>query len=251
MNPLVNAVEAVSGNSDEQPKIFLSRKGYLRAVMQVIACSDRLNEAERNKLLATEMLYGVSDPGVYGMCLYDKWYRDGVQDVIQISAFFGESPVEKWITIAHELAHVLAGRGTGHNQAWKMAARRLGLANPKAQGIGCIGDLDTDLVTVLQAIPLPTDGQPICDEWSGTQNTRQKTSGCKVGVGTRNGKSQGPGSGRLRLWICECDRPYRVRLASDHFNARCQNCGALFKREGTSTEATKELVRATHSHHSF
>jgi hypothetical protein len=160
MTELVRTFEGGQKDGFDFAKLSLSRKGCLRVVMQVIACSRRLNDAERKKLLATEILYGVGDAGVYGMCLYDKWIRDGIQDVVQVSAFCGEAPLEMWITIAHELAQLLAGRGTGHDPEWKAAARKLGLLNPKASGGGCIDDLDPDLVTVLQAIPLPMDGQP-------------------------------------------------------------------------------------------
>jgi hypothetical protein len=184
------------------------------------------------------------------MCLYDKWFRDGVQDVIQVSALFGESLLEKWCTIAHELAHVLAGPGTGHGPAWKEAARKLRLINPRATGAAQSDDLDPVLIEVLQSIPLPTDGAPICDEEAGVRNKIRK--GCTVGVGTHGGKSRGVGSGsRLRLWICSCPRPYRVRVASNDFYARCLRCGALFKRGGSPDEkfADLTLVKASELHH--
>jgi hypothetical protein len=34
---------------------------------------------------------------------------------------------------------------------------------------------------------------------------------------------------RLRLWACEC--PVRVRVASDQFNATCNECGCRFRRQ--------------------
>lgn len=241
---MTQLVRLGAGGKHEDPEsaaISLTRKGYLRIVMQVIIYGGRLNEEERKKLLSTELLYGMAGPGVYGTCLYERWFRDGVQDVIQVSAFVGETLLEKWITIAHELGHVLAGQGKGHGPEWKTAARRLGLLNPKATDVGCIDDLDADLVKVLQAIPLPTDGQPICDAPGGSRTTT--VGGCKAGIGTRDGKTHGPGTGRLRLWLCQCPRPYRVRVASDDFRARCLNCGALFKREGVAQQTTKALVQ--------
>jgi len=237
----LNAGDNKDGSQSDSAELHLSRKGYLLLVMRHIVSAARLNDAERKKLLATELLYGVGGSGVYGMCLYDKWFRDGVQDVIQVSALFGESLLEKWCTIAHELGHVLAGPGTGHGPEWKAAARRLQLINPRATGAAQLDDLDPVLVEVLQSIPLPTDGAPICDEVASVRNTIRK--GCSVGVGTRGGKSRGAGFGsRLRLWLCECLRPYRVRVASNDFHARCLRCGVVFRRDGSANETGNELI---------
>jgi hypothetical protein len=40
---------------------------------------------------------------------------------------------------------------------------------------------------------------------------------------------KGPGSGsRLRLWICECVPPVRLRVARDDLEARCLCCHTNF-----------------------
>jgi hypothetical protein len=234
----VTIIGPAEPRSDGDMKVmFLSHKGYLFLTKQAIIAFARLNAEEARLLAATELLFGAGDPGVYGMCLFDKWERDGLQHVIQVSAFCSVSRVEMWITLAHELAHVLT-RGNGHGSRWRAAAKRLGLVNPKATGAGSIEDLARDLVAVLERIPLPTDGRPIADDLGGFEGKKKS---CKAGVGSCGGTSQGAGSGRLRLWLCEClPKPVRVRVASDDFRARCLTCGTLFKHRGDHYRADAE-----------
>lgn len=220
---------------------FLSRKGYLLLVMFAIIEFGRLNEEQGKKLRSTQLLYGVGEPGVYGVCIYDKWVRDGIQDVIQVSAFYGVAPDEMWVTMTHELAHVLAGEDAAHGSIWRASAKRLGLINPKAAAAPSIEDLDPDLVDVLRLIPLPTEGEPLCDK-EGSQSIPQHK-GCRIGIGKRGSKTHGPGSGRLRLWICDCAQPKRVRIASDKFNARCLDCFSLFRRDGTAPVTSTAVIK--------
>jgi len=43
---------------------------------------------------------------------------------------------------------------------------------------------------------------------------------CPAGVGVKGGTSRGKGLGsRLRLWVCGCEKPVQVRVASDDFRA--------------------------------
>jgi len=57
-----------------------------------------------------------------------------------------------------------------------------------------------------------------------------------AGWGRLGGASRGagrapPGPGnRLRLGLCECPRPLRVREAAAGFTAHCDGCGSAFKR---------------------
>lgn len=44
-----------------------------------------------------------------------------------------------------------------------------------------------------------------------------------------DGPRPGPGS-RMRLWICSCEKPVKVRVARDDFRAHCDVCGAAFIR---------------------
>lgn len=47
-----------------------------------------------------------------------------------------------------------------------------------------------------------------------------------VNAGKHGGTSRGRGSGRLRLWECECQRPVKVRVGSDLFAAHCDHLRA-------------------------
>jgi hypothetical protein len=110
----------------------LTHEDYLHAVRDVLAA--RLNEPERIRALGAELLYGAGRPSVFGICFYNRWKREQTHDVIEISAFNEESAEQLWETLAHELAHVVAGHNAGHGPKWKAAARRLGLRHPAASG---------------------------------------------------------------------------------------------------------------------
>jgi hypothetical protein len=78
---------------------------------------------------------------------------------------------------------------------------------------------------------MPSDGRPVLSRRPGP---------CRQGIGTRGGCSRGIGSGsRLRLWICNCNPPVRVRVARDAFRAVCQDCRCAFKRECVFRERRK------------
>lgn len=57
---------------------------------------------------------------------------------------------------------------------------------------------------------------------------RTGAGGCRAGRGVKGGKSTGPGSGRYRLWQCECTPPIKARVASDDFDATCNKCSKVF-----------------------
>jgi hypothetical protein len=151
--------------------------------------------------------------------------------VIEISAFNEESVEQLWETVAHELAHAVAGHEAGHGPEWKAAARRLGLRRPAASGPAGIEDIDPELIKTLRQIPVPQDGRAVTPSASVIPTGSTSGSTCPLGIGTQGGTSRGPGSGsRLRLYMCECERPVRVRVASDEFRARCLACESEFQR---------------------
>jgi hypothetical protein len=221
-----------------------THEAYLRAIRSVLAA--RLNEDERIKVLGTELLYGAGRPSVYGICFYNRWKREQTHDVIEISAFNEESPAQLWETVAHELAHVVAGCGVGHGPAWKAAAKRLGLRRPVASGPACIEDLDPQVMEVLGTIPVPQDGNPVTRSESVVRTVNTAGTACPLGIGTQGGTSRGPGSGsRLRLYMCECERSVKVRVASDEFRARCLVCGSAFQRANAQSRRPTRWPRRT------
>jgi len=207
-----------------------TRESHLHDARSVFA--SRLNEPEKAKALAAKLLYGTGDRSVYGTCHYGRWLREQTHEVIEISAFAEESLEQLWVTLAHELAHVLAGWEAGHGPSWKAAAKRLGFMRPLAVGPARVEDLDPQVAMLLRSIPRPQDGRPINETTSTIEPVRKTRPGCPLGIGTAGGTSRGPGSGsRLRLYVCECEEPVRVRVASDNFLAQCMTCSAAFKRK--------------------
>lgn len=64
----------------------------------------------------------------FGLCSY----RDKSIYISMHAIEHGEPAETLKQTVIHEVAHALAGPGTGHGPVWKAKARQLGLANPKA-----------------------------------------------------------------------------------------------------------------------
>src|SRR5262249_3334491 len=112
----------------------------------------------------------------------------------------------------------------------KTVAKRLGLRRPVAAGPAGIEDLDPELTKILREIPIPQDGNPVTRPPSVVRTAVTPSPTCPLGIGTQGGTSRGPGSGsRLRLYMCECERPIKVRVASDDFQARCLSCESKFQ----------------------
>lgn len=93
---------------------------------------------------------------------------------------------------------------------------------------------DDELWTVLNALTLSIERTP--NFWTNVTAGANGSAGtvrpCKAGQGSRGGTSRGTGSGsRLRLWECECDKPVKVRVASDDFRATCDVCEQAFTRK--------------------
>lgn len=179
--------------------------------------------------MSSKLLYGTGRPGVRGATWFCRWATSGeseVTDLIEVSAFGEESPLQLVGTTLHEMAHVLAGSGAGHGRQWKSAAKRLGLLRAEAAGQRYgLGDIEPDLWGALERLQGPTDGMP------SDALVQRAFRPCALGVGTRGGRSRGPASGsRLRLFVCACDPPVRVRVARDNFLATCNTCSQMFNR---------------------
>jgi hypothetical protein len=204
----------------------------------------RLNAEDQRRLLSVKLVYGAgARPSVRGICFYDAWHNESGNTLLEICAFGEESDVQLAGTTLHELAHALAGAGTGHGRTWRLACKALGLIRCEASGQAYVAsDFAPDVWDCISLLPSPSDGVPA---------GRARLDGhirrpCGQGIGTRGGTSRGPGSGRQRLWMCECHPwPYRVRVARQDFSARCEKCGALFKQDAAKarpmgTESTTQ-----------
>ena len=207
------------------------------------ACALRLNDVENARLLGAKLVYGAGSLNRRGCCIYEAWQTSEAQvDLIEISALGEESRIQLVCTALHEMAHCLAGAGSGHGKRWKQAARQLGLKRALAASQHyTAADVDEELWLQLSALPEFSDGWPVGrKQQPGQQNLVPPPimpPPCPLGIGANGGTSRGPGSGsRLRLYLCSCEQPVRVRVARDDFRARCLICGSAFKRkEGTLT----------------
>lgn len=220
-----------------------THESYIQAV-RALAIARIEEGSELRRLVEAKVVYGVGAiRGTRGVTFYAAWKDGETKDFIEVCASGEESALQIAGTTIHELAHVLAGPGTGHGKAWKAAAARLGLEVVQAGGQAYEeAHFDRALWKAISELDAPTDGAPLFrDAHLGAgQNAglpvAPKIRRCPMGTGTRGGKSRGTGSGsRLRLWICECKKEdgtpaVKVRIASDSFAAHCDTCGAAFTR---------------------
>lgn len=209
----------------------MTHEMYIESIRGTVTL--RLNDDEsRHRLNRAKLVYGSGRPGVRGICFYEAWNNSESLELIEICAFGEESPLQLAGTTIHELAHCLAGHAAGHGQAWKSAARKLGLKLAMAAGQAyAAADFDPVLLRHIRNLSEPTDGRPVSSRHPPVVIGPRP---CSQGHGTRGGKSRGPGSGsRLKLFICGCTPPVRIRVARDDgdFHALCLECGQDFRRQ--------------------
>jgi hypothetical protein len=189
---------------EEIPNV--THEQYIHEIRRIVV--PRLNDKERQRrLLDAKLTYGSGRPGVRGTCFYRAWQNGAHHDFIEICACGEQSLVQLAGTDLHELAHVLAGPEAGHGPGWKLAASELGLVHAEAAGQAYTpSDFGVEVWEQISSLPLPSDGRPaFADRESpGSVGLRvSKIRPCPLGIGTRGGKSRGPGSGsRLIKAVC-------------------------------------------------
>lgn len=219
-----------------------THEDYIRDVAAFVVMHADLNPSEHDMLSGIKLVYGSGPFGTRGVTFYGRWKVGEVErPFVEISAFGQESIVQLTGTTIHELGHVLAGWGVGHGKEWHMACERLGLVKILAGGTDYKwGENFAPWVeNYARSIEVPDEGDPVRSVFNmmpfgnrpgGMFPIRLK--GCQAGIGTRGGKSRGVGSGsRLRLFQCGCERPVKVRIAADDFDAVHNPCGEPFKRQ--------------------
>jgi len=212
---------------------------YLHATRDAIVAhalaTGAITQEQADRAMHAKLLYGVGNGSYRGICHYDAWENGvGRVDVVEVAATAQESWVQLAGTTLHELAHVVAGFGSGHGKIWKETAVKLGFTI-RPEAAGQVYRLAMFAPRLRHAIYTLTgdigDGHPSFARYGAGFTLTVTPRPCSVGVGTRGGKSRGKGSGsRLRLWVCECDTPVKVRVSSDDFKAHCDECNAAFKR---------------------
>lgn len=216
---------------------------FLEMARVAILDTADLKPEERAHLESVKVTYGMGNGTYRGITAFGAWKladetETETTDFVEIAATGQESWIQLAGTLLHEMGHSLAGMGVGHGKAWKDSCVRLGFVKrPEAAGQRYwLSLFRPQLRQALYVIARELrDGTP--NFWSGLGGTRGTGTvgtarGCRAGQGIRGGTSRGTGSGsRLRLWECHCDKPVKVRIASDDFQATCKVCGTDFERK--------------------
>lgn len=137
---------------------------------------------------------------VIGQCFAPEIAKDGKAHIFVSPLVFDS--VEVLGVLLHEMIHASVGVKHGHKKPFSKAARLLGLAGPPTATV--VGDA---LRPTLETFLAQTGAYP--------HAPLQPLPKEKVGS-------------RLRLYECSCEKPVKVRIASDTFSARCLVCGELF-----------------------
>lgn len=194
----------------------------------------QLSTEALSRVARAKLVYGRGERGTRGITQYDAWQNGERDDLVEICAASEESWQQLAATTLHEIAHVAAGRGTGHGKAWRDACVALGLRAHKATYIAgkpeLLASFAPELRHALAALQKPQDGAPSI----GTVIAIGKPRPCGAGVGVRGGTSRGPGSGsRLRKYSCECCGQI-IRASTDALDATHDDDGGKFLIDSTT-----------------
>lgn len=139
-----------------------------------------------------------------GACWSEKASEDNRHQIYIVPTLKGETVI--LAILIHECCHAALGIEVGHKKPFQALMTRLGMVAPFTQcnaGEALQAKLE-ELATRLGPIPHPQLSQLVGDK------KKQTT--------------------RLRLYQCQCPKPVKVRVASDDFNATCNECGCLFEQ---------------------
>lgn len=222
-----------------------SHEDYIRDVAAFAVTHADLNPSERDMLAGIKLVYGSGPTGTRGVTFFNRWKGAGCDEArpfVEVSAFGQESVVQLTGTTLHELGHVLGGWQAGHGKLWHEACERLGLLKMLAGGTDYTWEENFApwIADYARSIEQPNEGAPVRDLMSAKPigaigfsplTMAKAIKGCQAGIGTRGGTSRGVGSGsRLRLFECDCQKPIKVRLAADDFDAIHNPCGKAFHK---------------------
>lgn len=209
----------------------LTREAFVHAVRDAVVTTAPLSVEQRHAIESAKLVYGAGTGAYRGICYFNAWEHGEQHAFVEIAATGEENATQLAGTTVHELGHVIAGPGAGHGREWKEACDLLGLLDAKATGHVYTQDgFKPELGAAVEALGEPNDGKPTFGMVAGPIAPTATLRPCPMGKGARGGKSHGKGSGRLRLWECDCAKPVKVRVASDSFAAHCDACGSAFHK---------------------
>lgn len=213
---------------------------FIHGVRDLVAEHADLKPEQIERIRAAKLVYGVGNGSYRGATFYNAWtHRNEPCDIVEIAATAEESWVQLAGTTIHELAHVLGGHAVGHGPEWKDLAVELGFSKkPLAAGQSyCLAMIKPALRMAIARLAADlADGSPAFGVHAAggaglgalIAALGRAPRPCSAGRGVKGGKSMGKGSGRLRLWECDCAKPVKVRVASDEFQAHCDRCDEAF-----------------------
>jgi hypothetical protein len=215
-----------------------THEDFIRRVRDLVLAEAELTEDEATKLAHAKLVYGIGSGAYRGVCHFEAWQNGvGLVDVIEIAATGEENWVQLASTTVHELAHVLAGHGAGHDVAWKDITIRLGFTKRLTVGQHYhLAQIKPRLRTrIAELAQEMVDGSPAFRTsavW-GLAGLLAAPRPCSAGVGTKGGRSRGKGSGsRMVKATCGCGRIIRgSRTVLDGPAITCGECGLNFKIE--------------------
>jgi hypothetical protein len=194
----------------------MNHETYIRQIVDLAL--SRLPSEERAGVNA-HIMYGVGRRGVAGICYYSAWQNGEPEriPIVEICANAETTQPEFVDTVLHELGHVLAGPAAGHGADWKKACARLGLRNAKAccTGRQVWAAIEPGIRELVAPVVL-TDGKPFVTPIGGGRapvGPVKPPKPCGLGIGTRGGRSRGPGSGSRQLKLECSDCGYVVRTS--------------------------------------
>lgn len=229
----------------------MNHQQYIEAVRDIAIA--RLNEEDRAKLRPFKLVYGAGSPMLRGVTYFSAWSNGEPEpeEMVEICAFGESNPVQLAGTTIHEIGHVLAGLGAGHQKGWVEACEKLGLRRIHAAGTYYQPAMFApDIRSQLAKLPVPTDGKPargaVNGHWSFSSSTPPSgwsAKPCSSTHGCKGGKSRGKGSGsRMLKAVCpneDCelrdgDKPYTIRLTRKWADAGMPSCpcGTEMELEG-------------------